>query len=459
MKRNFSTFAVANSHRLLKACLIIAPILAAIMALTSDYNRHPDETHHFEATKYYINHFLPPEIGDPSVINSYSAYGVSYLNYHWIEYFLAGKFVFLLSPFVPNELVAARFFNVFLFFGLTLFFLYRSRENSDELIVQVFLLITPQVWYVFGYVNNDAFALFISIVAVYQIAYPKSLLNKFLETDTFSAGLPGGVWFGVLAGFLLIVKPNYWTFLVFIALWLLAVFSFNTRILKKFAFMFLIAVTVLSFRVGMDFYVNGETNFVGFSYVNKFFGGLETTGKLLAYQEEVAEYAYRPSTIEKDLKNSHVGLRLKDKGLSFAQLFTGWKWHESSFYSFVGVYNYMNIVASDRYYKLVLLLYLGFIAYLIFSVIRLKDKKAMKQLAIVLFACFLTIFVSVMLSWIYAFQAQGRYLFPIIPMIGLFVYANRQHLNNLIVHAFLVLAFLLSAYSFIFVGLARINSM
>ncbi|MBI1997204.1 MAG: hypothetical protein HYS66_12140, partial [Deltaproteobacteria bacterium] len=126
---------------------------SAIMALTSGYNRHPDEYMHFEAAKYYIHHFFPPEIGDPSVANSYSYWGVSYLNYFWIEYFLAGKFAFLLSPFVSNELIAVRFFNVFLFFSLAVFFLYRSKADNDELIVPCFLLITPQVWYIFSYTN------------------------------------------------------------------------------------------------------------------------------------------------------------------------------------------------------------------------------------------------------------------------------------------------------------------
>ncbi|MBI4179748.1 hypothetical protein HY522_10045, partial [bacterium] len=77
-------FAPFTPHSVLKVCLIIAPTLSAIMALTSGYNRHPDEYMHFEAAKYYIHHFFPPEIGDPSVANSYSYWGVSYLNYFWI---------------------------------------------------------------------------------------------------------------------------------------------------------------------------------------------------------------------------------------------------------------------------------------------------------------------------------------------------------------------------------------
>src|SRR5215212_3801704 len=96
-------------------CLIAAPILASVMSLTSDYNHHPDEIHHFEAARYYVDHFFPPVIGDPAVRESYSVWGVSYLNYHWVEYFLAGKFMLLVSPLIGDQLIAARLFNIALF--------------------------------------------------------------------------------------------------------------------------------------------------------------------------------------------------------------------------------------------------------------------------------------------------------------------------------------------------------
>ncbi len=201
--------------------LLTAVVLAAVMSLTSGYNRHPDESNHFEAAKYYENHFLPPEIGDPSVLDSYSVWGVSYLNYHWIEYFLAGKFVSILTFFGSNELFAARFFNVFLFFSLSIFFLYRSRANSEILVIPSFMLITPQVWYVFSYINNDAFALFVSMLTAYLTAHRDSILHRFLAAGGPKQNLAGGIVFGALIGMLLIGKTNYFAFIIFAAGWLL----------------------------------------------------------------------------------------------------------------------------------------------------------------------------------------------------------------------------------------------
>ena len=439
----------------LKIFFALAVSLTAAMAVVSNYDRHPDEHFHFEAVKYYVNHFLPPEIDDPAVRDSYSVYGVSYLNYHWAEYFFAGKFVYLLSPFVENPFYAARFFQVFLFAGLFLWFAFRG-ENY-EFIIPCFLLATPQVWYVFSYVNNDAFALFIALLAADQIARPKSLLNEFLSEEPPKNRIRGGIFFGILTGFLLIVKPNYWSFLIFAALWIIFKYPPNVRNLKRFALILLVAFGVLIFRVGLDFYVNGETNYVGFSYVHKFFGNLENKGKLATYQESVAEYRFRSSTVENDPENAFPEIKMRQRGVGFFEMLFEKKWLEMSWKSFVGAYGYMNIWSSKRYYTQIFALHLIFAVFLIYAVVKSREKESLIQLGLMFFGCFLTVFVSMMLSWLYAFQPQGRYLFPVLPMLGLFVYANRRHFNNFAINAFLIAAFLLSCYSFVLFGLKKIN--
>ena len=469
MKLSFPKLDSSAAHLTVVICLLVALVLAAAMALTSDYNRHPDEVHHFEAAKYYKNHFLPPEIGDESVRDSYSVYGVSYLNYHWLEYFAAGKFIFLTAPVMGDDLLAARFFNVFLFFLLIVFFLYRTKKDGDEeLIFPCFLLITPQVWYVFSYVNNDAFALVASFITAYQIANPKSAANEFLLAEKFSARIFGGWIFGALLGVMLIVKTNYYAFLIFAALWLLYRFpvlklsgsatKLNTDLLKKFAFLAVVALSVLTFRCGLDFYVNRETNFVGLSYVNYFLGNFEDKkNRLLSYQEEVALAPYKPSTVEKDLSKTDPALKLKAKGTSLKDIFGFWRWHESSFKSFVGYYGYFTILAPPMFYQLMAILYIAFGCWFFISLIRRKQREEFIQALIFLFGFSLTMFISVYLSWSYAFQAQGRYLFPVIAMFCVLVYSSRQHFNRSIFYAFVGGTFLVSVYSFVFVALARIN--
>lgn len=445
-------------HSVFKYLLIAAVGMSALMALMNDYDRHPDESNHLSAVLYYTNHFLPPEIGDPAVRGSYSIWGVSYLNYHWVEYFLAGKFVWLISPLLSDPLTAARLFNVFLFAVLAALFLCRSRDDNSEFIVPSVLLMTPQIWYVFSYSNNDAFALFISFLIAYQIAYSKSWLNEFIRSDAFRSKLTGGIVFGVLAGILLICKPNYWVFLMFAMFWILLHFPLTVVNLKKYSFMALVAASVFAFRIGLDIYVNNETNFAGASYINYFFGGFEKgTGKLLAYQDEVAGYEFKPSTLENDLPNSRAEVKLRAKGTTLVGLFTQWKWHKLTFESFVGGYGYMNLWASRWYYYAMLLLYFLFGAYIFSMIVLSKDRETITQLGLFILGAVTTVFISVYLSWNYAFQPQGRYLFPIVGMLGLLLYANRHLLHHRVMSAFLAVAFFLSAYSFIFVALTNIN--
>ncbi|MGQ0540441.1 MAG: hypothetical protein ACT4O9_01160 [Blastocatellia bacterium] len=437
--------------------LSVAVILSAIMALSSDFNRHPDEIHHFEAAKYYIIHFFPPEIGDPAVRESYSVWGQSYLNYHFVEYFLAGKFTYAASLVGINPLAAARFFSVFLFSVLAFFFVYRSNIDCDLSIFPAFLLMTPQVWYVFSYVNNDVFALFLTMIAAYQLGYEKSSLNRFFDDSEFSSRIFGGLSFGLLIGLLFITKPNYWSFVLFSAVWLVFRFSLTLQNTKKFAVIAFVAFSVVGFRIGLDFYVNGETNFAGFSYLNKFFGGSEKKGKLLAYQEDVADYAMKPSTLKNDLANSHKDLALRDKGVSINEMLFKKGWIELSARSFAGVYGYMSIHAKRWMYFLAFTIYGLFLAYIFAAVCRSGDRAGIAQLAITTIGVTLTIFLSIMLSWIYAFQPQGRYLFPVLAMLGLFTYTNRRHLDNRVVQAFVILAFSVSVISFTYWGLTNIN--
>jgi len=460
MDRTAATFI-----NVIRVCLIVAPILASVMSLTSDYNRHPDEIHHFEAARYYIDHFLPPEIGDPAVRNSYSVWGVSYLNYHWIEYLLAGKFILLISPITGDELTAARLFNVVLFAALAVFFIYVSRSDRDLLIIPAFLLITPQVWYVFSYVNNDAYPLAISFLAAYQAIYPTSALNRFLAVGKVGIGLAAGL----LLGLLLISKTNYYAFLIFLGLWVIyrsQVFrnfdgrmKLNTTVLGRLALIGLMGVAILGFRCSLDVYVNGETNFVGLSYVNYFLGDFEQKqSKLLEYQEQVAEPQFKPSTIDRDLGGTFPEFRLRDKGASYTEIFSKWRWHETSFESFVGVYGYMNIFAGKWYYRVIGMFYVAFVAYLIGVIAMRRRRDEIVALVIFLVGASISLFISSYLSWSYALQAQGRYLFPILPMLACLVFFLRDSINRAVMAGFVISCFAMAVYSFIYIGVRNVDS-
>lgn len=458
MRLNLPKPAGFHPNPVIKYCLAASFVLIVLMASISEYDRHPDEANHLSAAVYYKYHFLPPQIGDPSVRDSYSVWGVSYLNYHWAEYFFAGKFIFLISPILNDPYLAARFFNVSLFAFLAAFFSFQSRKGGAVLILGCFFLITPQVWYVFSYSNNDAFALFLAMLAAYQVVYAKSALRNFLKVEDFLSGLSGGILFGLLVGLLSVCKPNYWVYLGFIAIWILINFGVSAARLKKYAFIAFIATSVFAFRIGLDLYVNGETNFAGVSYIGYFFGGFEESrSKLAVYQDEVADYDLKPSTIESDLEKSRPEVKLRAKGVSIGEMFSKWHWHTATFLSFVGFYGYMNIEGPVWYYRSILLIFLLFGCYVATMVLIGRDKRIAVQFLITALFAFLTVLTSFFLSWNYAYQPQGRYLFPAIPMVAVFTYSNRGLLHYTVCNGFVLVTFLLSVYSFAFVALMRIN--
>jgi hypothetical protein len=148
---------------------------------------------------------------------------------------------------------------------------------------------------------------------------------------------------------------------------------------------------------------------------------------------------------------------LKAKGVTMQQLFTERHWHVLSFESLAGVYGYMTIFSPKFYYRMLGSLYLLLMFYIAFAVIKKPGRRSISQFAITAFCIGLCILMSLFLSWTYAFQAQGRYLFPALPISATFIYANRRSFNNLFVNGLVFAAFLLSVYSFVFVALPRIN--
>jgi len=459
MKRDLPSPHQFVSYSVLKYCLGSVLILVFAMATVSNYNRHPDESNHLSAAGYYTNHFLPPEIGDPAVRNSYSVWGISYLNYQWVEYFLAGKFISMVSPLIRDPDLAARFFNCSLLVLLAVIFYYRSRTDNTEFIIPCFLLVTPQIWYVFSYCNNDAFAVFVSILLAYEIASQQSSLSEYLRSKGVLPGLTGGVFAGLLFGLLIICKTNYWLFLFFAASWLFLNFPLNALATKKYAIIALVALSVFAFRIGLDFYVNGETDFSGSSYMNYFLGGFETKpGKLLAYQDEIADYEFKPTTLENELERSRPEVKLKAKGTPAIEMLSKWHWHTLSFESFVGLYGYMNLSGPKWYYGAMLLLFFSFGLYVVVAIIARRDRESLRNFALAITGFLLATAISFYLSWNYAFQPQGRYLFPVIPILATFVYSYREFLNPRVINSFLIAVFILSVYSFVFVGLAQINN-
>ncbi len=422
--------------------LVVVLGLVVAMAAISKPNIHPDEYVHLSATRYYQSNWLPPRVDDPAIEKTYSIYGNSRLNNGEIYYLFAGKTANIFKWLNVPELFSLRAFNIVL---LAFIVLYASAVPTVRPMAIVFL-ISPQIWYVFSYCCSDAFALFICFIAACELIRKESVLNRYLEHSERIRGVLFPVCLlGVMIGMLLLLKKNYYPFIVFFYVflgWRLFVIKRTERgsFLLKLVMLTVMALMVAGFRISLDYYVNG----------------LDRNEKLLEMEERLAQQAYKPST---PLDHKYGNLFQKARGVPLRDLIVTQNWFEKTLYSAFGVYGYTNIIASDGYYRIVsraAALFLVVVCLLVLLRGGLVDSLFLVGavgLSVALVG------VSLYHSWTMDFQPQGRYLFPILPMFAIVLGRGRAYMNSPLAIIGMSQLFLLALYSFIFIALVGVANM
>lgn len=440
-------FAVVYACAPLVKNLALVPILLfgvwlliITMATLSKENVHPDEYVHIAATAYYADHWLPPAVDDPGIRNTYSVYGVSRLNYGEIYYFFSGKTYKLLEFLNLPAKLAYRFFNVALFGGI--FFL--SIRNVYARIAALPYLVSSQIWYIFSYCGSDAFALFISYLASWQLIDPNSILHRYLKGGGAMLRLGGLVVLPIFLGTLFILKMNYYPFvgLLYLILGVKMFFTEEYYWEKKDAFKRLILITVLGLsflgvRIGVDYAVNG----------------LDRKEKIAAVQEEYGDYKYKKSTPPEERVST---LYMKDRGIAFRDLIPKYHWDIQTLQSSFGVFGYFTITGPQHYYLIVKWAGTALLLFILISSFTRGGLLGAGVTGVVCSFSLVLILASLHRSWIADFQPQGRYLFPIIPMFGIALGHNIMAIDRRVLLLLVTSMCMLGLYSFIFFGLLKI---
>lgn len=431
---------LAANLRFVPVLLFGAWLLVVAMAGISRENSHPDEYVHMAAIRYYVDHWLPPQIDDPDIGETFSVYGVSRLNNGEIYYLFAGKFhKFLQSMHLP-EYFSLRLFNVALF-GLIVLYAIRSRHAR---MVALPFLVSAQIWYIYCYSASDAFALFFAFIAACEAINPHSLLHRYLKGEGALVALGGTALLGVLLGIVFLLKVNYLPFVAFFYLVLLAkIFATDEYFWdKKGAVLRLLLVTLVGLavyggRVGVDYLVNGA----------------DRDEKIAEVQERMASPLYKPST---ELHKKHISLYRKARGATLERIVTVDRWFEKVFRSSFGVFGYFTISAGEGFYDLVRWSGVFCLALFLAAVFRgggwLGGGLAVVAMAIAA----ALIGKSLHHSWTVDFQAQGRYLFPLLPIFGMLYGWHHQVIDRRVILFGVVPLFCLAGYVFIFEALLRI---
>jgi hypothetical protein len=411
-------------------------VLVIVMAGISAPKVHPDEYVHLDAAAYYKSNWLPPVVEDPAIRHSYSVYGVSRLNNREISYLLTGKLAELLAPFKLPEYLGLRVFNLTLF-GLMLLTVLRFPQTQ---LLAIPFLLSPQFWYVFSYCNSDAFALFLTFVVGCQVVLPNSQFNTFLTGPKNAAWLGRALLFGLLCALLLLLKKNYFIFILFLLIYFFWKHYFvrpgwdGKEVVRRMAVVVLIALVFAGLRVGTDYWVNG----------------LDRDAKIARLRSELAAPLFNPET---PLAEKHIFLYRKARGDSLKKLVVDERWFGKTFRSTFGVYGYHTIASTNAYYDFVRLAGISFLLFF-FGAVLLRAPAAEKLLLFLFAGCAVGLTaISLWHSWTADFQPQGRYLFPIIPMLGMLVYHARRYVPDAGFRLFLLVIFVMGICSFIFTGL------
>lgn len=473
----------------LALCLAAAWLLALTMASVSVVDAHPDEKFHLAAGAYYLDHWLPPEVSEAALVPSLSSYGFTYLGEIDATYVLAGVVARILPDALP-EYLRFRAFNLLLFLVLVVVY-WRRRDPFAPFAL---LLITPQIWYVFSYFNNDALPFFLALLLADVAFAARAPL-----ADAFAGPLcgPKAAWLagaGILAGLLMLTKSNYLPFLAFMisfAAWkvfgaaiaatgtaMAALYLARTRSFLELSeqtmwrwlgggaavVVALVGTKLWRTPVTRSFVVRGALLVAAalaiagppLVYDRTINGpGPEKAFALGTIAEKHAVPEYKPS--DGGAANSYFGLRLRDKGVALHEvLLPPWSWPVKTWQSFTGYYGYMKIRSPAVYYIAILLVNAALVAYTSRAILRRGEPFERELLAGAALFGGGVVALSFYHSWINDFQAQGRYLFPVLALFAIPFTKSSRLFEGRVVPALLQIAFFLSSLSFVFVALRRI---
>jgi hypothetical protein len=433
---------LATDYAFVPYAMLAAFTLIFVMATLSRINAHPDEYVHLLAARYYVDHTLPPAACDKEILGTFSPYGVSRLHSTEIAYFLTGKFARLISFLPVTEAFELRYYNVALF-GILLLLSIRSIPFR---MVCLPLLASPQVWYIFSYVNSEGTALFAALLAAHQLIDEDSWFRR------LARGVPLRMYWvkilslGGLLAVLLLSKKNFFVFDLFVVLLAASVLLVGRHRttgaqVRQWLSGTLPIVLVAATICGIWIYQHQAAN------------DFNRGESIAECRENMATKSYRRDAT---LEDSHPTLYWRDKGYPFTALFEN-RWGTKVFYSGFGHFGYLEVLAGIEYYQATALLLILFFAYILYAAAR---RGTWLQRWIVLLGAgtfTLMLGLTMWMAWTRDFQPQGRYFFPMIPIVAIVIAWLRGAVNPRILTGFFILFFCLSLYFFLFVGLPGIR--
>jgi hypothetical protein len=394
-----------TQSRLITLCLGFALALMCLVAFKGRFNAHPDEAGHFNAVNYYSENWFKQKVDSPEMLNTLiPQWGISYLHLKDFTYFFTNKISSIFSPLGLEIFVKYRLFNILLFLVMLIVFKDKTWQGFCFLVCAN---LVPQIWYIFSYINGDGISFFLTMSTCYYFVTNKSKIVDFFwggeihwrQMFCFTL-LCCGVLFARLHFF--IVVP-----FVLAVIFILGLDNFSKHSLSRFFV-----------KLGSFMLVLGAIYFVD-RIIDESVNGFRKTELLLEIKKSYAD----PTLLKEHILNSGVNPHLmfaKEFGISFNDLFfkRNLNWFTSSFQSFIGTFGYMNLNCSYNYYVLSTVFCIMPVVMAVLLLFFLSEWKLRIVFILGIFTIVAIVIQSMMHSWVYSFQAQGRYMFAIFPVLA-----------------------------------------
>lgn len=419
--------------------LFAATLMTIFTGFWNPFYLNPDEYHTLSAVNYYFSHFMPPDMRDPAIIDSYAIYGTTRHSEWTLFYFLTAK----IGQFFADPIIRVRFFTTVTFCIMAGIALKNVKKNWA---LSAMLLLTPQVWYLFSYCTSDSLDFFMSFLCMYEVMKKDSMLNRVLDEPFCKKQLLYMALLGLLFVQPLWGKPTFYVVLIFIFLILLIRLFYTPKTERKVLLYKYIGI--LGFTLGIFAIRYMITDF---PYYGLF-------GKYRVYMDMMEQTALPGYKLSTPALERAYSMSFMEKGVTLGELLTGFDFNKNLFRTFAGFFGSYAFGARDWYYMAIAVLYLAILAYLLVQAFRKRDSQTWWEIGAAALSMFIQYALIVYNAWVVDFQPQGRYLLPILFYTAYLIHRADSESQSKVLRILLCLTCLLSLYSFYTVGIPNLVS-
>ena len=390
--------------------IVTITIFAIILAASIPIKTGPDEKMKMDICQYIAENNKLPHGGDESLIDP--AWGITYGFTPILSYMCGGLFLKVSNIFSQDihvQYFSARLASVVFYCIMSIYVLKIAEELFKNIYYKwLFIFLTtilPQVIFIGSYINNDSLALMSIAIIIY------SWIKGLKEDWNYKTCISLACGIGICA----LSYYNAYGYILTSVLLFMAYFIAKKNYLEMIKKG--IVITAMTLIIcGWWFvrsYIIYDGDFLGLNITNE-------------YAEKYAIEKYKPSK----------RITPASTNASLPYMLIKQRWVQDTYRSFIGVFGHNDVpLPSYCYYIYALIILAGGIGYFIdyYKFKHFKEQSKMMNLLEIIFIMnmVIPIILSLYYSYYSDFQAQGRYVMPmLIPLMYFLTFGLQNLIEN-----------------------------